>query len=192
MKGVIIYSSKTGTTKKCADYVKEKTEFDLFDLRGKEFKKEFKFQNYDYFVLGAPFRMGMLDKPMKKFLKTYGNFLLDTKFAIFGIGITNNSYQQMRKYYDNLIDEAVLAVWLGGEIVTKDKKGLKLSLVTVLAAQYEKEGRPLPELNQSDLEKFTIKINSPDSQISFENDMKNIINEEEDDLMEDNDNDDFD
>jgi menaquinone-dependent protoporphyrinogen oxidase len=178
MKGVIVYSTKTGTTKKCAEYIKEQTNFEIFNLRDKTYKKQFVFDDYDFIVLGAPYRMSMLDKPMKKFLKKYGNYLLDKKFAIFGVGISKQSYGQMFKYYDNLIEESVCTVWLSGELVTQGIKGISVSISSALIAQYEKNNQPLPQINQIDLERFCKKIIAPESDIEFKTNL--IINSEDD------------
>jgi len=190
MNGVIIYSSKTGTTKKFAHYIKEKTNFDCFNLRNKTFKKQFKFNEYDFIVLGAPFRMTLLDKPMRKFLKKYGNYLLDKQFAIFGVGISNSVYGQMFKYYDNLIAESVCSVWLNGEIVREGLKGISLSIANAIAVQFEKNNQTLPTINQEDLDRFCNKIISPESDIDFKTNFENPIDTEEDEFVDDEDIDD--
>lgn len=72
MKGIIIYSSKTGNTKKMAekiyDKIKEKFDIDIFNLR--EIKNV---DEYDYVLLGSFIDRGTFETNAMRFLKKINN-----------------------------------------------------------------------------------------------------------------------
>ena len=68
MKSIILYESKTGTTKKCAEILKETNpESKLIKLSN--FVDQI--DDYDTFVLLTPIYMGGINKKVKKFLLSF-------------------------------------------------------------------------------------------------------------------------
>lgn len=66
MKKLIVYSSKTGTTEKCAGILGQNlidaTIINLATIQNEDINK------YDLIIIGSPIRMGMIDKKVKEFL----------------------------------------------------------------------------------------------------------------------------
>ena len=70
MKGIIIYDTSTGNTKKIAETITEtlqesKIEVDLFDIKD---VKKLSAKDYDFLALGSPTRFGTMSFAMKSFL----------------------------------------------------------------------------------------------------------------------------
>jgi len=79
MKSIILYESKTGTTKKCAEILKETNpESKLIKLSNFVDQVD----DYDTFVLLTPIYMGGINKKVKKFLLKNQEKLLTKKMII--------------------------------------------------------------------------------------------------------------
>src|SRR5665647_1152180 len=83
MKTLIVYASKTGTTKKCATYLYDKIKKDkeavLLDLS----KNAEDVSIYDTVIIGSPIRAGKIQKSVKNFMEKYQNILKDKDLYIF-------------------------------------------------------------------------------------------------------------
>ena len=86
MKGIVIYDTSTGNTKKIAETITEtlqesKIEVDMFDI--KEVKK-LSAKDYDFLALGSPTRFGAMSFAMKFFLgKVKSEEWMNKPFAAF-------------------------------------------------------------------------------------------------------------
>ena len=66
MKYLIVYTSKTGTTKKCAEILKVKLENStLINLE----ENTPDLEKYSTIIIGTPIRMGKIDSKIKQFIK---------------------------------------------------------------------------------------------------------------------------
>lgn len=92
MNSIILYESKKGCTKKCADYVKKEHQVDemyrLNDFNGN-------IEDYDHIILMTPTYIGQINKKMKEFLSKYQKALLEKKLTIVIIGMNVKEYDKM-------------------------------------------------------------------------------------------------
>ncbi|MDO5725911.1 MAG: flavodoxin family protein [Tissierellia bacterium] len=111
MKGIIIYSSKTGNTKKMAEYLANNLKKDyIIDIFSADDLANL--SEYDFLLLGGWVDKGHLDKKAMKILKRIDKF----KIGIFGtIGAMPNSAHglEVKGNLENLIaDKYSLGVYL--------------------------------------------------------------------------------
>ena len=121
MKTLIIYSSKTGITKKCAALLAANIGADSCDLF--EVSENIPdFSGYDCIAIGSYIRMGVIDKKISAFLQKHKEELFKTKFGLFicscladkvDEAITNN-------FSEEFLNHAAIIDWFGGEL-PKDK-----------------------------------------------------------------------
>lgn len=80
-KGIILYQSKYGATKKYADWLQEETGFDCIETKKATVSLV---QNYDVIILGGGvYASGIAGL---HFLKKNINYVLDKKIAVFAVG----------------------------------------------------------------------------------------------------------
>ncbi len=89
MKTIILYESKFGYTKKCAEYLYTKIEdSELFDIE----KAGFVLKNYEQVIIGAPIYIGEIEEYTKDFIKRNKLTLLDRKLKLFFTGMNKEEY----------------------------------------------------------------------------------------------------
>ena len=82
MKTLIIYSSKTGITKKCAALLAANIGADSCDLF--EISENIpEISDYECVVVGSYIRMGVIDKKISAYLQKHKEELFGTKFGLF-------------------------------------------------------------------------------------------------------------
>lgn len=93
-KGIILYQSKYGSTKKYADWLMEKTGYDCVETKNVKVED---LRNYDVIILGGGvYASGIAGL---QFLKKNINQLVDKKIAVFAVGASpydENAIQQIR------------------------------------------------------------------------------------------------
>lgn len=135
MKTLIAYASKSGTTKKCAEYlydkVKDNLEAGLVDLK----KSVPDISLYDTVVIGGPIRAGKLLGKVKSFMAKYQDSLKDKNLYIF---FCCASDEYMEKYMKDNIPQALAEsakgiVSFGGEIDPDNAKGFDKFILNMMA-----------------------------------------------------------
>ncbi|HOA90397.1 MAG: flavodoxin domain-containing protein [Bacillota bacterium] len=77
---LVVYSSKHGSTKRCAEMLAEMLQADLLNAAE---GLEVSLDKYDVVVLGSPVYVGQLLKPMKRFLEEHRTALQEKKLGLF-------------------------------------------------------------------------------------------------------------
>lgn len=132
MKILIIYASKTGTTEKCANLLKEKLgDADISNI--KSLNNDI--NNYDLIVIGTPIRTGLIDKNIKKFLINNIDILKSKKTAYF---ICCGFKENYLKYFEQnfpkeLLNRALIYDTFGGELDLKKQKGFDKFIVKMVS-----------------------------------------------------------
>lgn len=146
MKTLIAYASKTGATKKCAEYlyneIKEKQETDLINL--KESAPDVSL--YDTVVIGSPIRMGKIQRSVKNFMAKYEDILKDKNLYIF---FCCSADEFMEKYSNDnipqsLSDSAKLIVSFGGEVDVQSAKGFDKFVLKMVAKTMKEQSKKVP------------------------------------------------
>lgn len=156
MKTLIVYSSKTGTTEKCAGILgqslKEVTITNLATMPNQDI------HTYDVIIIGSPIRMGMIDKKVKKFISENFNILQNKKVCYF---ICCGFSENWKQYYEQnfpreLLDNAVTYDTFGGEIDLEKQKGIDKFIVKMVSKSMDKD-KTIEILNEN-INKFIEKV----------------------------------
>lgn len=132
MKTLIIYASKTETTKKCANLLKEKlNDVDISNIKSLNID----INNYDLIIIGSPIRMGLIDKNIKKFLINNLDILKSKKAAYF---ICCGFKENYLKYFEQNFPQELLYMALiydtfGGELDLEKQKGFDKFIVKMVS-----------------------------------------------------------
>ena len=89
MKTLILFESKMGYTKGCADYLNENIEDSvIFDVKSREYN----LMDYDTILIGAPIYQGKIEKKTSRLLKIHKIKLLKRKLGIFCAGMNQSEF----------------------------------------------------------------------------------------------------
>ncbi|MBQ7954691.1 MAG: flavodoxin [Lachnospiraceae bacterium] len=101
-KGIILYQSKYGATKKYAEWLKEATQFDCIETKSADIKKV---QEYDVIILGGGvYASGIAGL---SFLKKNIQNLKDKKIAVFCVGASPYDEDALAEGYKHNFKEAL-------------------------------------------------------------------------------------
>lgn len=134
MKTAILYATRTGTTKKCAEYLCNALGgAELFDLK----TSRCDLSKYDTVIIGGGVRIGRIAKPASKFLVQNKDALLGKKLGLFlcaGFMDEENIKKQIElNFPPELLSHASAAACLGGEICVENLKGIDKMMVNMIA-----------------------------------------------------------
>lgn len=132
MKIVIAYAGKTGTTEKCANLLKEKlADVEVIDIS----KTDVNIEEYDFIVLGASIRMGIIPKQMKKFIQKNQESLLTKKTAIYlcCAFIDGKDNYFTSNFPTTLLEKSIIYDTFGGELEVDRQKGFDKFITNIVS-----------------------------------------------------------
>lgn len=91
MNKLLLYTSKTGSTKKCAEYIANDTNVELLEVSN--FKGSL--DSYNTIILGTPVYVGQIDKVLSEFIKTNEDLLLNKDLIIYLCCMNQDTYDEM-------------------------------------------------------------------------------------------------
>lgn len=125
MKTLIIYSTKTGTTKKCAALLAANIGADSCDLVeiGEKIPP---LSDYECVAIGSYVRMGVIDKKISAFLQKNKAELFKMKFGLFICCALADKISEAitKNFSDEFMDNAVIIDCFGGEIQADKIRGM--------------------------------------------------------------------
>ena len=130
MKTLIIYSTKTGTTKKCAALLAANIgadSCDLFEIN----EKIPAISDYECVAIGSYVRMGVIDKKISAFLEKNKEELFNTKFGLFICSCLSDKVSEalIKNFSDEFMDHAAIIDCFGGELPKDKIKGIDKLIV---------------------------------------------------------------
>lgn len=164
MKTLIVYSSKNGTTKKCAALLAANIGADSCDLF--EISENIpEISGYDCVAIGSYVRMGVIDKKISVFLQKHKDELFETRFGLFICSCLSDKVSDAitKNFSEEFMDHAVIIDHFGGELPLDKIKGMDKLIVN----SFLKISRTDPNF------KITDKI-IPESITNFANVLKEI------------------
>lgn len=135
MKTLIAYSTKYGTTLKCATLLKEKLNHDitLFDVSS---KNKVDISSFDCIIIGGPVYIGKLRADAKKFCEKNLDILLTKKIGLFICHLEKEKSPKeiiSKQYPNELAKIASAAKGFGGASLISKMKGLDKFMFTKMA-----------------------------------------------------------
>ena len=163
MKIAIVYSTKGGTTKECAELLCRELknfEVELFDLG----VNEPELGDFDMCVVGFPIRMAKADKKGRAFLKVHADELCKMKAAYFiccGFVDCFDEYAE-KCISEKLSSNAVAISCLGGSLDPDRFKGLDKMIVKAVRAEIlgggenadQRQDMSLPTIMEENISQF--------------------------------------
>ena len=133
MKTLILYATKTGTTKKCAALLAANLGADsceLWDLA--DGMPEL--SGYDALALGSYLRMGVVDKRLSAFLEKRKAEILEKPFGLFLCGCVEEKVSEAiaKNFKEEFLEKARCVEFFGGELSPEKCKGLEKLIVRAL------------------------------------------------------------
>lgn len=157
MKTLILYSTKTGTTAKCADLLSRELRDDVTvcDISG-EIPT---ISDFDLVIFGTYIRMGRIDKKMYSFL--IGALASCKKYALYiCAGYDEKTDDYFKKCFPRGAAEgAVLRASFGGELKLDRQKGIdKLITKLLLEANADNDDFVMPTIFREEIGRFADKL----------------------------------
>lgn len=149
MKSILVYASKTGTTKNCAlEVAKQLENCEMVEVG----KIDIELDEYDRVIIGFPIRMGRMPKSMHQFLAKNQAKLMTKKVAYFVCcGFSENYMTYFEQNINKeLLDKALTYTTFGGELDLAKQKGFdKFVVKMVTKNEQQRETKILHEnMNQ--------------------------------------------
>ncbi|WP_100065829.1 flavodoxin domain-containing protein [Miniphocaeibacter massiliensis] len=116
MKTIIVYGTKYGCTKKCAEILTGYLEGDIDIVRIKNEKIDL--EKYDNVIIGGSVYMGKIQKEIMRFCKKYKGKLMNKKVGIFISCYTSNDEEGFMEslFSKELLEHACIVTTVGGEM----------------------------------------------------------------------------
>jgi menaquinone-dependent protoporphyrinogen oxidase len=127
MSKLILYASKKGSTKKCAEFLHQHLEeFELSTFQAFQGK----IANYDRLVLCAPVYFGQVHKHLKEFLKSNKDLISSIQTTVVLNAMNENEYDAMiERNFEEDLREHVDFVYGGGAYYFKKMNFLERFMV---------------------------------------------------------------
>lgn len=148
MKTIIIYSTKTGTTKKCANILaqnlKDAATANINTIQNEDIQK------YDLIIIGTPIRIGLIDKKIKNFILKNQKILKTKKTAYYICCAFNENWKQ---YFEQnipkeILENAITYNTFGGELNIEKQKGIDKLICKIVTKNMDKT-RQIKILNEN-------------------------------------------
>ena len=155
MKILIAYYTKTGSTARCATMLR--AQFYNHDMTVADLASDVvELDDYDTVILGAPIRMGHIDKRMRAFLLNNTARLSDRNVAFFVCcGLPQDAPDVLRSDIPAaLFDRAIAAVPVGGELQVASQKNVFDKLLVRLLRRSIKNKQLDDDIDEEDKPHF--------------------------------------
>lgn len=155
MKILIAYYTKTGSTARCAAMLR--AQFYNHDMTVADLASDaVELDDYDTVILGAPIRMGHIDKRMRIFLQNNTARLADRNVAFFVCcGLPQDAPDVLRSDIPAaLLDHAIAAVPVGGELQVASQKNVFDKLLVRLMRRSIKNKQLDDDIDEEDKPHF--------------------------------------
>lgn len=158
MKNLIIYSSKHGFTKKCAEMLKEglKDGGDLINLKENQ---KIDLDNYQVIILGSSVYAGNIQKDMKDFIEKNHDALMEKNTGLFTCNMHKGqeAEEQLKKVYPlNLVEKSFMVTFFGGSFDFKKMNFIEKQIVKKIA----KVSESVETIEVENIRKMQEKVNS--------------------------------
>jgi menaquinone-dependent protoporphyrinogen oxidase len=150
MKVLVAYAGKTGTTKKCVDYIKmiSTEEVELYDAKE---GKQIDINNYDIIIMGGSIRIGVMDNSIRNFARL--NDFSEKKVGLFVVcGVSENSDKYLRTNFPDITPHNESC--FGGEFQLGKFRGMEKMVIKRAIKDSRKKAKALPEVDFDTIKNF--------------------------------------
>lgn len=159
---LIIYDSKTGTTKKCVDMILKGINGQADVVNIGENKLSNDLNKYKKVIIGSYVNIGRISSKINKFCRDNIKTLLEKQVYIFlCTGISSNYKKYLKENFDEkLLSNAIFSESLGGEYNTSDLKGFKKFMIELIIKNNRKNGIDDPKIIEENVTRIINVINN--------------------------------
>jgi len=118
MKNLIVYATKHGTVKKCAEMLKEKLNGETVLANVKEALPDL--EDFDTVILGGSIYIGKIQKKLSNYVKDNLDKLLKKKVAVFICSGEDKLEYITESFPEKLLNHAVSKQLFGGELILEN------------------------------------------------------------------------
>ncbi len=152
MKVLILYSTKGGVSRECAQKLGEQLsgsmQVDIFDIKKATPSPE----GYDVAVIGGSIRMARLHRALRSYLKTHAEALNKINTALFlCCGITEDFDDYVKMNFPKQVIPSLGIHFFGGELKPEKLKGLDKLIVRSMRSSIKYEDFEAPDPTRSPL-----------------------------------------
>jgi menaquinone-dependent protoporphyrinogen oxidase len=156
MKTLIVYASKYGTTRKCAEKLAKQlqNQVDLWDLKT---GMPIDLSEYYRIVIGGPIYAGKIRKRVRDFVSQHQAYLLQKELGLFiccldESEVANQQYNSA--YPEELRKHAKASGLFGGEVIMEQMNFLERSIMKMIA----KDKVNVSKINEEAIANFATKL----------------------------------
>lgn len=122
MSILILYATKTGATKECAELLSQKINCTICSIE----QSIPNLENYDTVILGTGVRMGKLYKPIKNYMKQHLDILVKKRIAVFICNAYPDTFQKVieKNLPIELVKQAVCIKSFGGKVPFSNRQNV--------------------------------------------------------------------
>lgn len=161
MKSIILYTSKYGSTKTCAEALAEKLagNVDLVQVSSDTIPN---LKPYDHIILGSSIRMGAIDPKIRAFCKQYEDTLFQHNVSMFICsGIETQIDSALKASLPaNLYEHIDPIQYVGGIMDVNNARFLDKLLIKMATYWLKKEEKPLPQIEYENIQALANVINA--------------------------------
>lgn len=122
MSILVLYATKTGATKECAELLSQKINCTICSIE----QSIPNLENYDTVILGTGVRMGKLYKPIKNYMKQHLDILVKKRIAVFICNAYPDTFQKVieKNLPIELVKQAVCIKSFGGKVPFSNRQNV--------------------------------------------------------------------
>lgn len=162
MKGLIIFSSKHGTTEYCAKKLQNnlKSDFDIINIKN---IKSIDISNYEKIIIGTSIYAGAIDKELKSFIESVKTELFSKDLGIFMCCMSDEpkvSQQFKDNFPEELLKSSKIVASFGGEFKFSKMNFFEKTIIKIIAKNDPKLGKvdgksDINKINENIIEDFS-------------------------------------
>lgn len=162
MKGLIIYSSKHGTTEYCAKKLKENlnSQFDIINIKN---VKTIDINNYSKIIIGTSVYAGAINKDLKAYVESNKAELLTKDLGIFMCCMSkeDKANQQFKdNFSEELLKSSKIIASFGGEFKFSKMNFFEKTIIKIIAKNDPELGKvdgktDINKINENTLKDFS-------------------------------------
>ncbi|HPO49367.1 MAG TPA: flavodoxin domain-containing protein [Spirochaetota bacterium] len=158
MDTIIVYSSRYGSTERCAFKLKEKLYNSYIYNLNSEQKIDLK--SFKKAIIGSPINIGRIHKSVRKFLQKYEEELTNKKLYLFVTAIDEEAIDKISDDIpESLRDKFIFKSNFGGKIVKSELKGIEKTGIEMIEKETGKDFTNYNSISEDKIEEFANEVN---------------------------------
>ncbi|URZ05585.1 flavodoxin domain-containing protein [Clostridium felsineum] len=161
MKTLIIYATKHGSTKKCADFLKDRLDGEITVVNIKN-DFDINLKQFDKIIIGGSIYMGKIQKEITEFSNKNIDILCTKKVGLFICGMNNSAEIEINNAFPKmLLENALIRECFGGEFIFKTMNFFERFIVRTVS----KSNKDISKISEEKINNFAEVMNDKNTNI---------------------------